>query len=128
MAVIYDNTMKAARMTATRDAVADGTIEIQAANNDVLAIFGLSETGGTVATDTWTLALDSSGATTGLTAAGAGTTATKARIKNSGGTVRVTGLTVGTTAADIILDNTSIADGQTVTLASGAIQHAADPS
>lgn len=123
MAVTYDNTVKADRMTATRDAVANGTLEIQAADNTVLAIFGLSATGGTVSTDTWTLAFDAT-TVTGESGAGAGMTATKAQIKNSGGTARITGLTVGTSGADIVLDNTSIASGQNVTLSSGTFTHA----
>lgn len=127
MAVIYDNTMKAARMTATRDAVADGTLEIQAANDAVLAIFALTLAGGSVSTDTWTLAFDA-GTVTGEAAAGAGVNATKAQIKNSGGTARITGLTVGTSGTDIVLDNVNIANAQEVTLTSASIQHAPDPS
>lgn len=125
MAVIYDNTIKAARLTATRDELASGTLELLSAADAVLAIFTLSATGGTVSTDTWTLEFTST-STTGETAASTGTNATKAQIKDSGGVARLTGLTVGLSASDIIVDNQSIADGQTVTL-SGAqtIQHAA---
>lgn len=125
MAVIYDNTIKAARLTATRDELASGTLELLSASDAVLAIFTLSVTGGTVSTDTWTLEFTST-STTGETAASTGTNATKAQIKDSGGVARLTGLTVGLSASDIIVDNQSIADGQTVTL-SGAqtIQHAA---
>jgi hypothetical protein len=123
MPITYDNTMKAARMTATRDAVVSGTLEIQAANNDVLAIFTLTNPGGTVSNAVWTMAFAAS-SVTGQAAAGSGTTATKAQIKNSGGTVRITGLTVGTSGSDINLNNTSIANGQTVTLSSAAFTHA----
>ena len=84
----YDNVVKAARMTATRDA---------------------------------------SSSTTGEAAASTGTTATKARIKNSGGTARISGLSVGTTGSAINLDNTSIASGQTVTISSATFTHAVDP-
>lgn len=125
MAVIYDNTIKAARLTATRDELASGTLELLSASDAVLAIFTLSVNGGTVSTDTWTLEFTST-STTGETAASTGTNATKAQIKDSGGVARLTGLTVGLSASDIIVDNQSIAEGQTVTL-SGAqtIQHAA---
>ena len=123
----YDSVVKADRMTATRDAVADGTLEIQAANDDVLAIFVLTLAGGSVTDAVWTLAFDSN-STTGEAAASTGTTATKARIKNSGGTARITGLSVGTTGSAINLDNTSIASGQTVTISSATFTHAVDPT
>lgn len=124
MAVTYDNTIKAARLTATRDAFASGSLELLSAADAVLAVFTLSATGGSVATDTWTLEFTST-STTGEAAASTGTNTTKAQIKDSGGTARLTGLTVGLSGADIIVDNQSIAEGQTVTL-SGAqtIQHA----
>jgi hypothetical protein len=123
----YDNTVKAARMTATRDAVADGTLEILSAADAVLAIFTLTLAGGTVSNAVWTLAFDSN-STTGEAAAGAGTTATKAQIKDSGGTARITGLSVGTSGSAINLDNTSIASGQTVTISSATFTHAVDPA
>jgi len=125
----YDSVVKAARMTATRDAVADGTLELLAANDDVLAIFALTAAGGTVTNAVWTLAFDSS-STTGEAAASTGTVATQARIKNSGGTARITGLTVGATSsgAGVELDNTSIASGQTVTISSATFTHAVDPT
>jgi hypothetical protein len=119
MAVTYTTAVKTDRMTATRDYHADGTLEILTAADAVLVTFGLSGTGGSVATDTWTLAFDAST----VAATGAGTAA-KAQIKNSGGTAGITGLTVGTTGSDINLDNTSIATDQNVTLSSATIQHA----
>jgi len=120
MAVTYDNTVKAARMTATRDAVANGTLEIGTAGMAaVLVTFGLSATGGTISNGAWTLAFDAS-----TVAASAGGTAAAARIKDSGGTARITGLTVGTSGSDINLDNTSINSGQNVTLSSGTLNHA----
>jgi len=107
-------------MTATRDQVADGTLEIGTAGMAaVLATFGLSATGGSVATDTWTLAFDA-----GTVAASGSGTAAAAQIKTFGGTAVITGLTVGTSAADIILDSVSITSGQNVTLSSATIQHA----
>jgi hypothetical protein len=123
----YDNTVKAARMTATRDAVADGTLEILSAADAVLAIFTLTLAGGTVSNAVWTLAFDSN-STTGEAAASTGTTATKAQIKDSGGTARITGLSVGTSGSAINLDNTSIASGQTVTISSATFTHAVDPA
>jgi hypothetical protein len=119
MAVTYDASVKTARITATRDAVANGTLEIGTASMaSVLATFGLSATSGTVSGSVWTLAFDAS-----TVAASAGGTAAAARIKDSGGTARITGLTVGTSGSDIILDNTSINSGQNVTLSSATITH-----
>lgn len=127
MPVIYNVAVKTSRMTATRDYFAGGTLEIRAANNNVLAVFNLTIAGGTVSGAVWTLAFDDA-TTTGTAAAGGGTNATNAVIKNSGGNAHLTGLTVGTSGADIILDNVSIAENQSVTLSSATITHAPDPS
>lgn len=110
-------------MTATRDAVADGTLEILSAGSTVLAIFGLSSGGGSISGGVWTLAFDAA-TVTGESGASTGTVATAARIKNSGGTARITGLTVGLSASDVIVDNTSIASGQSITMSSATITHA----
>jgi hypothetical protein len=56
--------------------------------------------------------------------ASANGSAANARIKNGAGVVIVSGLTVGTSGADINLNNTDIAAGQTVTLSSFSITHA----
>jgi hypothetical protein len=120
MAVIYDNTTKVARMTATRDQVTSGTLLIQTAADATLATFTLTNPGGTIAgAGVWTLAF----AAGTVSASGTGVAA-KAVIRNSGGTARITGLTVGTSGTDIILDNTSINSGQNVTLTSATITHA----
>lgn len=127
MSVIVNVAVKTAVMTALRDYFANGTLELQAANGDVLAIFGLSGTGGTVSGDTWTVTFDAN-TVNGESIAAGGTAATKARFKNAGGDAHLTGLTVGLSSADIILDNTSIASGQDVTMSSATIQHPADPT
>lgn len=120
MAVTYDAAVKTARITATRDQVANGTLEIGTTGMaSVLATFGLSATGGSVSGSVWTLAFDAS-----TVAAGGTGTAAAARIKDSGGTSRITGLTVGTSGSDINLDNTSINSGQNATLSSATITHA----
>lgn len=120
MAVTYAAAVKTARMTATRDEVANGTLEIGTTGmGTVLATFGLSATGGTISGDVWTLVFDAD--TVSATAAG---TAAAAQIKTSGGTAVITGLTVGQGSGDIDLDNTNIASGQDVTLSSATITHA----
>lgn len=123
MPVNYSTAVKTDRMTATRDYHANGDLQILTSADAVLVTFDLTVAGGTVTGDTWTLAFDNS-----TVAASAEGDAAKARIRNSGGTDGITDLTVGTESADIILDNTSIANGQNVTLSSATIQHAPDPA
>jgi len=55
-------------------------------------------------------------------ASGTGTAAA-ARFKDSTGTIVADGLTVGTSGTDVIIDNVSIASGQTVNLNSATITH-----
>lgn len=119
MAVTYNLLVKTDRITATRDYFANGSLEILTAGDVVLATLGLSASGGTIATDTWTLAFDAST----VTAAATGT-ATKAQIKTSGGDAHLTGLTVGTSGTDIVLDSAAITSGQDVTISSATVQHA----
>ena len=120
MPINWVTVVKTASMTAKRDTVANGTLEIRNSADAVLVTYGLSASAGSVTGDTWTLALDS--ATVAASAAG---TAAKAVLKNSAGTVRGDGLTVGTAGANIILNNTSIALAQNVTITSATVQHAA---
>lgn len=119
MGVTYSAAAKTARITATRDHFADGTLEILAGAT-VLATFGLSATGGSISTDTWTLAFDAATVAAGNTGVADG-----AQIKTAGAAADITGLTVGTGGTDIIIDNTSINSGQNVTVNSASIQHAA---
>jgi len=119
MAVTYTNAVKAARMTATRDHFASGTLEIIESPSTVLATFAITAVGGTIGTDNWTLAFDAST----VTAGGSGT-ADAARLKTSGATIDLSGLTVGTSGSDINLDSVSITSGQDVTLSSAVITHA----
>lgn len=129
MSVTYTTAVKNARMTAVRDQMdgggAAGRLEICSAGYaSILATITLGYSGastGTVSGDTLTLAgfprSDSSADNTG--------TAAVARIRTSAGTDVITGLTVGTSGSDINLDSTSIVAGQTVTINSATIQHAA---
>lgn len=119
MTITYNAAVKTARITATRDYFANGTLEILTAGDVLLATFGLSALGGTISGSTWTLTWD---ATT--VAAVASGTASKAQIKTSGGSSHLTGLTVGTSGTDIIIDNTNIASGQNVTIGTSTIAHA----
>jgi hypothetical protein len=121
MPPIYATAVKTARLTATRDQVANGTLQIGTAGMAVvLAEFGLATAGGTVSGDVWTIVLDAD-----TVAAIASGTAAAARIRNAGGTALITGLTVGLSGADVILDSVNITAGQQLTLTAATIQHAA---
>ena len=120
MAATLSAALKTARITATRDHFANGTLEIGTAGMaTVLATFGLSASGGTISGDTWTLVFDAS-----TVSAGASGTAAAAQIKTSGAVADITGLTVGTSGTDIVLDSVSVTSGQDVTLSSATHQHA----
>ena len=132
MAVTYSTAAKTARLEAVVDTIDAGastsTIEIgTTAMAAVLAIFTLADPSGTVSGDVLTFDMDPDLSTTGLAAAGAGTDAVAARIKDGDGTSVITGLTVGgpSSGANIELTNVNIAEDQTVTLATGTITHAA---
>lgn len=109
-----------------REGVAGGTLELLSAANQVLAIFELTSTAGEVAVSgsdvVWTLEFEAN-ETAGETAAGVGTNATKAQIKNAGGNVRITAMTVSHSSGsgDIKLINTSISAGQEASISSATI-------
>ncbi|MCZ0963898.1 hypothetical protein [Paracoccus benzoatiresistens] len=105
-------------MTTTRDACANGTLEILTAADAVLVSIGLSADGGAVAGGVWTLTFDGA-----ATAAGTGAAA-RAQIKDNAGTVMVSGLTVGATGADVTLADTNISTAQTVTIDAFTVTHA----
>ena len=126
MPVVYPNAVKIARMNAvTTQAGTTAVLEIGTAGMaSILATFTLSNPIAGAATGAGVLTL--SGFPRSDTSADASGTAAAARIRTAtGGTDIITGLTVGTSAADIILDSVSITAGQTVTLNSATITHAA---
>lgn len=55
--------------------------------------------------------------------ASAGGTAALAELRNSAGNVIYSGLTVGTSGTHIIVANTTISSGQTITVSSGTLTH-----
>lgn len=125
MAVTYSTAMKTKRMQAVADDIDEGagagTLEIGTSGMaQVLATFTMTEPCGTVSGDTLTFDFDPDLSTT----ASATGTAAAAQIKDGSGVAVITGLTVGTGGTDIVLDSTSITSGQTVTLATGTLQHA----
>lgn len=126
MAVVYTNAVKIARMGAvTTAAGSTAVLEIGTAGMaSVLATIALGNPIAGAATGAGVLTL--SGFPRSDTSADATGTAAAARIRTaSGGTDIITGLTVGTSAADIVLDSVSITSGQTVTINSATITHAA---
>ena len=127
MAVTYSTAAKNARLDAVRvliDAGAGpGVLQIGTAGMAaVLAEFTLvdpsapSAASGILTFDFDPDISDTVANNTGVAAA--------ARIRDSDGTDVITGLTVGEAASDIILDNTDINAGQTVTITAGTITHA----
>jgi hypothetical protein len=126
MAVIYSTATKTARMNAVVtqiDAGAGaGVLQIGTTGMaTVLAEFTLNDPCGTVSGAVLTF----SGFPKSDTSANATGTAAAARIRDSNATDVVTGLTVGLSGSDINLDSLSITTGQTVTLNSATLTHAA---
>lgn len=125
MAITYTTAVKTARMTAVRDQIdlgaGAGILKIRDSGNVVLATIVLADPSGTITNDVLTF----SGFPRSDTAADATGTANNAIITDSNGTTVISGLTVGLSASDIILDSLSITTGQTVTLNSATITHAA---
>jgi len=121
MPVSYSTAAKNNRMTAVRDLLNGGKLEIGTAGMAaVLATFTLDATSGTISNGVLTLS-----GFPKTVAAAAGGTAAAARLRTSANADVVTGLTVGISGADINLDNTSIASGQNVTINAGpTITHA----
>ena len=125
MAVNYSSGLKTTRMAAVITAIdvhaSPATIEIcTAAFAAILCTITLTDPSFTESGGVITMA----GAPKSGTAGNTGTAAV-ARIKEGGGTVVVNNLSVGTSGSDINLNSTSITSGQTVTITSGTITHAA---
>lgn len=121
MAVTYILSLKTTRMNdvvAAIDSGGAGTMEIgTAAFGVTLAIITLSNPSGTVTGAV--LTFDNTPALS-TTAIGTGTAAA-ARFKNNGGTVIVSGITVGTVGTDIILSQSNVTTGDTVTISTATI-------
>ena len=124
MSVTYTTAVKNARLDAVVSQIgtAPGVLEIGTTGmGTILATITLNATAGTSSSGVLTF----SGFPKNATAAATGTAAA-ARIRTAtGGTDIVTGLTVGLSASDINLNSTSITSGQTVTITSATITHAA---
>jgi hypothetical protein len=122
MPITYATATKTARMNAVVTALgASAKLEIgTSAMASILATITLDATAGTVSNGVLTL----SGMPKNVAAALAGTAAA-ARLRTSANADVITGLTVGTSGADVIIDNTNIASGQTVNCTSVVITHAA---
>jgi len=123
MPVNYEATVKNARLMVVRDAIdagaAEGKLKIySAAYAALLVTITLADPSAGIADGVLTL----SGMPKSGIASAAGIAAI-ARITDSDDTMVAEGLTVGLVATDIIIDNTNIALGQTVTLNSGTITH-----
>jgi hypothetical protein len=119
MSVTYATSLKTTRMTAVVTAVgAAGRLIIGTSGMAAtLATLPLANPMGTVSGAVLTVT------TTGVSASATGTgTAAAAKITD-GTNDLITGLTVGVSASDIIISNTSVNTGQTVSLTSGSLTH-----
>lgn len=126
MAVVYSTATKTVRMIAVQLAIdaatGPGVLQIGTSGMaTVLAEITLNDPCGTISGAVLTL----SGFPKSDTSANNSGTAAEARIRDAAGNDVITGLTVGLSSADIILDSVSITAGQTVTINSAAITHAA---
>jgi len=125
MAVTYTTAVKTARMQAVADQIdagaSPGKLKIRDASDVVLATLILADPCGTAASGVLTIDFSPAISDTSADATG---TATNAIITDSSDTTVVSGLTVGTSGTDIVIDNTSINIGQTVTVTAGTITHA----
>lgn len=124
----YAAAVKTARMQAVADQIdagtGPGTLELCTAGfAAVVRTFTLNDPCGTVSGSVLTLA----GFPKTESASVAGDLAV-ARIKDSDGNVKVNNLSIGTSGTAIIVDNVSVAEDQNVTIVSGTITHAADPT
>ena len=126
MAIVYNNTLKDARLQAVIDAIDAG------ASPGKLVIGTSALSGATGVLATITLADPSATKTGGVltlsgtplsVAASATGTAAKAELRDSDDNVVASGLTVATSAADIIVNTTAFESGVTVQVNSGTITH-----
>lgn len=121
MAVTYILSLKTTRMNDVVSAIDSGgagTMEIgTAAFATTLAIIPLSNPSGTVSGAVLTFDNTPALSTTAISTG----TAASARFKNNGGTVIVSGITVGTSGTDIILSQSNITTGDTVTISTATI-------
>ena len=125
MPTTYSTPTKTARRQAVIDTIGSGgKLKLLTSADAVLATFALASPAGVAAAGTLTLS-DANGGSAGLlsTTASAAGVAAKAIITTSADVSVITGLTVGTSGADIVLDNTNIASGQSVTINTGALAH-----
>ena len=123
MTISYVTAIKNTRMTAVLNAIdagsAAGKLNIYTTGYGALLVsITLADPCGTVAAG----ALSFSDMPKTGTATGTGSAAV-ARLLDSDDTVVAEGLTVGTSGTDIIIDNVSIATGQTVNITAGTITH-----
>lgn len=123
MAVTYSIPAKVARMAATRDYFAGGTLEIISGTGTILVCAYLSADGGYVDGETWHLGFADKEAI----AEGSGVPA-DARLKAANGDIGLTGLTIGK-GKDIEIAYAAKAEqrihaGQVVGLSGAAITHA----
>jgi hypothetical protein len=120
MAVVYNNTLKDARLGEVISAIGSaGKLEICTTSYaSILATIPLANPAGTASGGVLTFTMPQSD-----TSADNSGTAAVARIRDGSDNDIVTGLTVGTAGTDIVLGTTTITTGLTVTISSATITH-----
>ena len=126
MPVVYTNAVKISRMAAVT-AAAGATAVLEIGTTGMASILATITLGNPIAgAATGAGVLTMTGFPRSDTSADNSGTAAAARIRTaSGGTDIVTGLTVGLSGTDVILDSLSFTAGQTVTINSAILTHAA---
>ena len=125
MAVVYPNAVKVARMNAVVTA-AGATAVLEIGTTGMASVLATIPLGNPIGTVAGAGVLTLSGFPRSDTSADATGTAAAARIRTAtGGTDVITGLTVGLSGSDINLDSLSITAGQTATINSATLTHAA---
>lgn len=128
MPITYRASLRTARLQAVLDDIGSaGKVKIRTAGGaTLLAEFTLPAVSGSVSGDVLTLDCDPDIASTGVatgTAADGVITQSNDTVVASGLTVGVSGSGPGGTDPDLVIDNDSIANGQSVSLLSVAITH-----
>jgi len=121
MPPVYDNTVKEARLNATRQVFSGGALELIDNDGKTLASLPLSLSGGTVSGDTWDVTLRQY---TTQALFGNNTKVVGARVVTREGKARLTGLTAGTGQADVVLTHSTLTKGQDVRVNTFKIVHA----
>ncbi len=119
-AVTYSATAKTNRMTAVRDLLNGGKLEVlHSDGTTILVTWTLSATSGTVSGNVLTFSFTSTAATASATG-----TCTTGRFRTSANADVITGLTCAQGSGEVNVSATSIGSGATITVTGATVTHA----